>query len=952
MDDFIRLRGCREHNLKNISLDLPRNKLIVITGVSGSGKSTLAFDTLYAEGQRRYVESLSAYARQFLGLMNKPDVDSIEGLSPAISIEQKSTSKNPRSTVGTITEIFDYLRLLYARIGTPHCPVCGKVLSSTSTDAIVDSIFKQYASQPIQVMAPIVRQKKGTYEKMVEDLGKKGFARFFIDGFSYSAGDKLDLDKQKKHSIDVVVDRLAVLKENQSRIADAIETAAGLANGFVVVKSGKDSKSYSKKLSCDEHEISFEELQPRMFSFNSPFGACDECHGIGYKQEFDPDLVIPDKTVSILKGAIALPGFGSLTGWRGQQLASLARHFKFSLNVSWNQLSKQYQKIILYGSDEPVKFEYNSVNTDSSFSGTTRFEGIIPLQKRLYTETKSERRRQDMEEFMRVQTCETCKGHRLKPLSLAVTVGEKNVIEVSDLTVLDLVDFFKNLDLSKKDFEISRQVLKEIRDRLFFIRNVGLGYLTLSRPAATLSGGESQRIRLATQIGSNLTGVMYILDEPSIGLHQRDNQRLIETLQRLRDLGNTVLVVEHDDDTIRQADFVIDIGPGAGIHGGFVVATGTPAEIEANPKSLTGKFLSGKEKIPVPKTRRKSEKKLVLFGCKEHNLKNIDVEFPLGVMTCITGVSGSGKSSLINDTLFPLLSNRLNHSDLKVGLFSKLTGLDQIDKVININQQPIGRTPRSNPGTYIGVFDLVRDLYASTREAKIRGFGPGRFSFNVPGGRCEACEGNGSNTIEMNFLPDVTVVCEECKGTRFNRETLSITYKGKNVSDVLNMSVEEAVVFFENIPRIRNKLALLADVGLNYIKMGQSATTLSGGEAQRVKIAKELSKRETGSTIYLLDEPTTGLHFADVKKLLEVLNRLIASRNTVIIVEHNLDVIKSADYIIDLGPEGGLGGGQIIAKGTPEDVTANSKSYTGQFLKQTLSPKEKNVSSPINEKTD
>jgi excinuclease ABC subunit A len=941
VEDVIRLKGCREHNLKNFSLELPRNRLVVITGVSGSGKSTLAFDTLYAEGQRRYVESLSAYARQFLGLMNKPDVDSIEGLSPAIAIEQKSISKNPRSTVGTITEIYDYLRLLYARVGTPHCPVCGKVLSAMGTDAVVDAVFRSFPSAPVQVVAPIVREKKGTYEKLVEDLAKKGYSRFVVDGFSYTAGDKLELDKQKKHTIEVVVDRLAALAENQSRIADAVETASGLANGLVIIRSGKTEKSFSRKLACDEHEVSFDELQPRMFSFNSPFGACEGCHGIGYKQEFDPELIVPDKTLSILKGAIALPGFGTLSGWRGQQLAAVARHFGFSLNIPWNQLSKSHQKIVLHGSDEDIKFEYRSQNTDSAFSGTNKFEGVIPMQKRLYMETKSERRREDMEAFMRLDVCEACKGERLKPLSLAVTVGQKNIIAVSNLTVTELVEFFKSLDLSKKDFEVSRQVLKEIRDRLFFIRNVGLGYLTLARPASTLSGGEAQRIRLATQIGSNLTGVMYVLDEPSIGLHQRDNQRLIDTLKKLRDLGNSVIVVEHDADTILQSDFVVDIGPGAGIHGGHIVATGTPEDLMRNPKSLTGRFLAGTDSIPVPFSRRKTQRWLSIEGCKEHNLKNVTVKFPLGIMTCVTGVSGSGKSSLVNDTLFPLLSNRLNNSDLSVGQFSKLTGLDQLDKVININQSPIGRTPRSNPGTYIGVFDVIRELFSQTREAKIKGYGPGRFSFNVPGGRCEACEGNGSNTIEMNFLPDVTVVCEECKGTRFNRETLSILFKGKNISDVLNMSVEEGLKFFDAIPRIRGKLQLLSDVGLHYIKVGQSATTLSGGEAQRVKIAKELSKRDTGSTIYLLDEPTTGLHFADVKKLLEVLNRLVTGNNTVVIVEHNLDVVKSCDWVIDLGPEGGVGGGEVVATGTPEEIAKVSKSYTGQFLKSVLPGSEK-----------
>ncbi|MFH0955176.1 MAG: excinuclease ABC subunit UvrA [Candidatus Micrarchaeota archaeon] len=936
MQDAIKLKGCRQHNLKNFDLDLPRNKFIVITGLSGSGKSTLAFDTLYAEGQRRYVESLSAYARQFLGLMDKPDVDSIEGLSPAIAIEQKAVSKNPRSTVGTITEVYDYLRLLFARVGVPHCPVCNKVLAASSTDAIVDSVFKDFFGKPVQILSPVVRQKKGTYEKLFEDFKKKGFVRVRVDDVNYSLGDKIDLNKQLKHDIEVVVDRFVVSAAERSRLAESVETSSSLSDGFVLIVSGTNEKLFSKKLRCDEHEISFEELQPRMFSFNSPFGACEQCHGLGFKQEFDEKLIIPNPDKSILKGAISLPGYGSLTGWRGQQLAAVARHFKFDIAKPWYTYSESIKKVILYGSEELVHFEYSSQFSDSMFSGSNKFEGVIPIHERLYKSTKSERRRRMLEEFMRIQTCGACNGTRLKPVSSAVKLGEKNIVEVTNLTITELIEFFKVLELNKQQFEISKQVLKEIRDRIFFLVNVGLGYLTLSRPANSLSGGESQRIRLATQIGSNLTGVLYVLDEPSIGLHQRDNQKLIETLTRLRDLGNTLVVVEHDCDTILAADFVVDMGPGAGIHGGHIVATGTPDEIKKNPKSLTGKYLAEKEKIAIPSFRRRSTKKLVLYGASENNLKKIDVEFPLGVFVCVTGVSGSGKSSLINDTLFPLLSNKLNYSDLSVGKFKSLSGLGSLDKVINIDQSPIGRTPRSNPATYIGLFTPIRDLFASTKEARVMGFGPGRFSFNVDGGRCETCEGNGLIEIEMNFLPDVYITCESCKGKRYNRETLPVLYKGKNIAEVLEMSVEEGFRFFENMPAIRNKLQVMLDVGLGYIKLGQSATTLSGGEAQRVKICNELSKRGTGSTLYLLDEPTTGLHFEDVKKLLNVLNELVKRGNTVLVVEHNLDVIKCADHVIDLGPDGGEKGGQLIAYGSPEEIAKNPKSYTGQFLKKVL----------------
>ncbi len=939
MQEFIKVRGARQHNLKNIDLDLPKNKLIVITGLSGSGKSSLAFDTLYAEGQRRYVESLSAYARQFLGIMTKPDVDSIEGLSPAISIEQKATSKNPRSTVGTITEIFDYLRLLYARIGTPHCPVCDKKLVAQGTDSIIEGIFKELAQKPILIYSPIVRGKKGTYENIFAEYKKKGFTRVRVDGINYGIGDKIELDKYVKHNIEIVVDRLAVTEENRSRIAEAIETATKLSNGFAIAGTQKQETFFSKKLSCIEHEISFDELEPRMFSFNSPFGACEECHGIGFKQDFDEEMLVPDKTKSILKGAIVAPGYGSLLGWRGQQLATVARHYKFDIRTPWEDLGEKLHEIILFGSKDMIHFTYESQMSDSQFSGTSRFEGVIPSLERLYKKTKSEYRRREMEKFMKIKTCSVCKGHRLKPLSLSVKIGEKNIIELSDYAIQQLIDFFKDTKLSAQEFKISKQVLKEIRDRLFFLVNVGLDYLTLSRPAGTLSGGESQRIRLATQIGSNLTGVMYVLDEPSIGLHQKDNQKLIETLEKLRDLGNTLIVVEHDEDTILKADYVVDIGPGAGVHGGKVIATGTPAQIIQNSNSLTGRYLAKKEKIPVAEHRRTFTKTLKLIGASEHNLKNIDVEFPLGTMVCVTGVSGSGKSTLVTDILAQALVKKLQNIQADPGKHKALLGVENVDDVVIIDQSPIGRTPRSNPATYIGVFTPIRELYSSTRDARLKGFLPGRFSFNVPSGRCEVCEGNGLIKIEMNFLPDVYITCEECHGTRYDRETLEIKYKDKNISEVLEMTVDEAHAFFENVPTARKKLSMLARVGLGYVKLGQSATTLSGGEAQRIKLTNELAKRGSGRTVYVLDEPTTGLHFDDVKKLLEVLNSLVDRGNTVIVIEHNLDVVKCADHVIDLGPLGGERGGELIAAGTPEQVAKNKKSFTGQYLSKVLEQK-------------
>lgn len=935
MSDFIVVRGARQHNLANITVKLPRNRFIVLTGVSGSGKSTLAFDTIYAEGQRRYVESLSAYARQFLEQMDKPDVDSIEGLSPAISIEQKTAGRNPRSTVGTITEIFDYLRLLYARIGIPHCHQCGRKIQRQSVDAITDQIMRRFSGQPVTVMAPVVQSKKGSFEQLFVDLKKQGFVRVRVDDVARSLEEDIQLNKNLQHVIDALVDKVVASEDNRSRLVEALERAGRTAAGQVRIAAGTHEEVFSQDLYCVHCGIGFGELQPRSFSFNSPFGACPDCTGLGFKQEFDPDLIIPDKSKSLLDGAIEVPGF-SMLGWRGQQVGAVAKFYGFNINTPWRDLHAKYRNILLYGSSDFIKFKYKSVNSDSKFEGTSRFEGVVPMLDRLYKSTKSAGRRDEMEKFLRYSKCATCKGQRLKPESLGVTVGNINIIELTMRSIGDLIEFFKDLSLEPKDFTIAKPVLKEIRDRAFFLRDVGLEYLSLDRAANTLSGGETQRIRLATQIGSNLQGVIYVLDEPSIGLHQRDNEKLIETLHRLRDLGNTLLVVEHDEDTIRQADYVVDLGPGAGKNGGRIVAEGTPAEIEKNSLSVTGAFLSGRQKIEVPRMRRKSTRYLSLLGAREHNLKNIDVRFPLGTLVCVTGVSGSGKSTLINDTLYRALARHFFHSKEEVGAHKGLEGLDQADSIVNIDQSPIGRTPRSNPATYVGLFTPIRDLFAQLPEAKLRGYPPGRFSFNVPGGRCEACEGNGLIRVEMNFLPDVYVTCEECKGLRYNRETLSVKYKNHSIADVLKLSVEEALVFFQAIPSVRRKLETLQAVGLGYIELGQSATTLSGGEAQRVKLCNELAKRGTGKTVYLLDEPTTGLHFEDIRKLLRVLNALVDKGNTVIVIEHNLDVVKAADHVIDLGPEGGDKGGHLVAQGTPEEIAKNPKSFTGKFLKKVL----------------
>lgn len=925
MKDII-IRGAREHNLKNINLVLPRDKFIVITGLSGSGKSTLAFDTLYAEGQRRYVESLSAYARQFLGVMNKPDVDSIDGLSPAISIEQKSTSNNPRSTVGTVTEIYDYLRLLFARIGVPHCPEHNIRIESQTPEQIAQRILKDFSGE-VTILAPIIRQKKGTYEQVLKDLVKEGYARVRMNGEIIRTDEKITLDRYKKHDIDVVIDRVSL--DDESRLTEAVEQALKKTKGLVIVTGTKDKEQlYSSTLSCPICGISFEELQPRMFSFNSPFGACEECKGLGVKIEFDPELVIPDKSKSIMDGAIALYGKMDLS-WRGQQMQVVGKKYGFDLFTPIAKFSKEQLQVLLYGTAESLKGRWSNGAAMNLHHG---WEGIIPQSDRLYKQTESEWRKGDFEKYMRSTPCPVCHGKRLKEKVLAVTVQDKSIIDVSDMSIVKARSFFDSLELTKKEKEIATLILKEIRSRLTFLNDVGLSYLTLSRQAGTLSGGEAQRIRLATQIGSNLMGVLYILDEPSIGLHQRDNMRLIETLHTLRDLGNTLVVVEHDEDTIRRADYVVDMGPGAGIHGGDIVSIGTPEEIMKDKKSLTGQYLSGVRTIAVPKTRRKARGEIIFKGCTENNLKNIDVVIPTGVLTCLTGVSGSGKSTVLEEIIYKSLMKKLHDSSVVPGKHASIVMKDAPDKVIVIDQSPIGRTPRSNPATYIKAFDEIRNLFASTKEAKMRGYGPGRFSFNVPGGRCEKCEGDGTIKIEMNFLPDVYVECEECKGKRYNAETLKILYKEKSIADVLAMSVEEALAVFEAVPSIERKLATLMEVGLGYIKVGQSATTLSGGEAQRIKLTRELSKRGTGKTIYLLDEPTTGLHFHDVHKLLEVLQGLVDKGNTILIIEHNLEVIKCADHLIDLGPEGGDGGGQIVAAGTPEEVARTPKSYTGKFL--------------------
>ena len=931
MQDNIVVRGAREHNLKDITLSLPRDKFIVITGLSGSGKSTLAFDTIYAEGQRRYVESLSAYARQFLGLMNKPDVDSIDGLSPAISIEQKTTSKNPRSTVGTVTEIYDYLRLLYARVGVPYCPVHNIRIEKKTPESIANSIKEEYNDSDIMVLAPLVRQKKGTYEKLIEDLDKEGYRRVRVDKNIIRTDDKVKLERYKKHDIEVVVDRLNT--SDMTRLQEAVENGLEKGEGLVIVIAGEDERLYSSEMSCPLCDVTFEELQPRMFSFNSPFGACEDCNGLGFKQKVDPELVIPDKSLSIADGAIG-PYRNAYDNWRGKRLATVGKQFGFDLFTPFNDFTDEQQEIILYGTSKKIHFKYVSENSSWEFNGN--FEGIVPELERLYKQTQSEYRRKDIERFMRFIPCPTCNGKRLKDKILNVRIDGKNIIDLTDLSIKESIGFFDNIELSEKDMTISKQVLKEIRSRLRFLNDVGLSYLTLSRSAGSLSGGEAQRIRLATQIGSNLMGVLYILDEPSIGLHQRDNNKLIDTLHHLRDLGNTLIVVEHDEDTIRNADYVVDMGPGAGIHGGEIVALGNPREIEANEFSLTGQYLSRKLTIETPKRRRDPNGSINVIGAGEHNLKDIDVEIPLGILTVITGVSGSGKSTLIYDILYRAMMRRLHSSKERPGKHIDLEFNGKVDKIIMIDQSPIGKTPRSNPATYIKVLDDIRQLFSKTMESKLRGYKPGRFSFNVKGGRCEACQGEGLIKIEMNFLPDVYVVCEECKGKRFNKETLEVTYKGKTISDVLDMSVEESLDFFSNIPSVKRKLKTLNDVGLGYIKLGQSSTTLSGGEAQRIKLTKELAKKSTGNTLYLLDEPTTGLHFHDVKKLLEVLNRLVDKGNSIVVIEHNLDVIKTADHIIDLGPEGGDEGGRIVVTGSPEHVMGFDKSYTGQFLKKVL----------------
>jgi excinuclease ABC subunit A len=932
MKDII-IKGARQHNLKNISVTIPRDKLVVITGVSGSGKSTLAFDTLYAEGQRRYVESLSSYARQFLGMMHKPDVDSIEGLSPSISIEQKTTSKNPRSTVGTVTEIYDYLRLLYARIGTPFCPEHNIPIAAQTPDRIADQIAAEHPGQ-ITVLAPIVRQKKGTYQQLLKDLNKEGFTRARVNGKIIRTDEEISLDRYKKQDIEIVIDRLE--SSERSRLAEAVENALKKSEGLVLVadEEGKES-TYSSLMACPVCGIAFEELQPRMFSFNSPFGACEECHGLGVKMEFDPDLIIPDKDRCIADGAIA-PYRNPMDGFRGQYLATVAKNYGFSVLTPINDLTKEQYEALMFGSSKRMKFSMSMKNGDAEWSHTGEWEGLLPQTARLYAQTQSDWRKRELEGYMRVSPCPACNGKRLKDKVLAVRIDGKSVIGVTDMPVSGSAAWFRNLKLTDKEREIAHQIIKEIQSRLDFLEKVGLGYLTLSRNAGTLSGGEAQRIRLATQIGSNLMGVLYVLDEPSIGLHQRDNRKLIETLRTLRDLGNTVLVVEHDEDMIRSAEHVIDMGPGAGLHGGYIVAEGNPKQIEKNKKSLTGQYLSGAKMIDVPAKRRAAKKFITIKGCTENNLKNITAMFPIGLLTVITGVSGSGKSTLVYETLYKGMMQIINKSRDPAGKHEKIVFDSAIDKVIVIDQSPIGKTPRSNPATYTKVFDEIRAVFAGTKEAKMRGYKPGRFSFNIRGGRCEACEGDGLIRIEMNFLPDVFIECEECKGKRYNRETLEVRYKGKSIADVLDMSVEEAMKLFENIPSIRTKLETLSRVGLDYIKLGQSSTTLSGGEAQRIKLTRELAKRATGRTLYLLDEPTTGLHFDDTKKLITVLDDLVAKGNTVVVIEHNLDVIKSADHVIDIGPEGGDAGGRVVATGTPEEVATVRKSYTGEFLKEML----------------
>ena len=937
--EFIRIRGARENNLKALNVDIPRNQFVVFTGLSGSGKSSLAFDTIYAEGQRRYMESLSSYARQFLGQMEKPNVDSIEGLPPAISIDQKSTNRNPRSTVGTVTEIYDYFRLLYARIGIPHCPKCGKVISRQSVDQMVDQIMALPERTKIQLLAPVVRGRKGRHEKVLEQAKRSGYVRVMIDGSQYELSEEITLDKNLKHNISIIVDRLVVKPDIEKRLTDSVENVLDLADGLLVVDTMDGNQlNFSQSFSCPDCGISMEEIEPRSFSFNNPFGACPSCAGLGYKMEFDEDLMIPDKTVSIADGAITVLGWQSCTdksSYTRAVLDALAEEYDFSLSTPFCEYPKKIHDILIYGTNgKSVKVHYRGQRGVGVYDVV--FEGLIKNVERRYRETGSDSTKQEYETFMRVTPCQACHGQRLKPTSLGVTVGDKNIFEVTSLSIDNLQKFMQNLELSEQQLLIGKQILKEIRARVSFLADVGLNYLTLARGTASLSGGEAQRIRLATQIGSGLVGVAYILDEPSIGLHQRDNDKLLATLKHLRDLGNSLIVVEHDEDTMRAADCVVDIGPGAGEHGGELVAIGTAEDLMKNPNSITGKYLSGELKIPVPSERRKPTGWLKVVGAKEHNLKNINVNFPLGVMTCVTGVSGSGKSSLVNEILYKRLARDLNRARTIPGAHKDIIGMEQLDKVIDIDQSPIGRTPRSNPATYTGLFDQIRDLFAATQDAKARGYKKGRFSFNVKGGRCEACGGDGILKIEMHFLPDVYVPCEVCHGKRYNRETLEVKYKGKSIYDVLNMTVEEALEFFRPVPSIFRKLQTLYDVGLSYIRLGQPSTTLSGGEAQRIKLAAELSRRGTGKTIYILDEPTTGLHFADVHKLVEILHRLSEGGNTVVVIEHNLDVIKTADYIIDIGPEGGDGGGTVIACGTPEKVAKSPVSYTGKYVEKYL----------------
>ncbi len=932
------IKGAKEHNLKNIDIELPRNKMIVLTGLSGSGKSSLAFDTIYAEGQRRYVESLSAYARQFLGQMEKPDVEYIEGLSPAISIDQKTTSNNPRSTVGTVTEIYDYLRLLFARIGIPHCHECGKEISSQTVDQMVDIILSLEEKTKIQILAPIIRGRKGMHQKTLDNIRKEGFVRIRVNGEIHDINDEIVLDKNKKHTIEVVVDRIIVKQGIEKRLTDSLETALDLADGLIVIDvSNQEDMIFSQKFACTDCGIGIEEISTRMFSFNSPFGMCSKCNGLGNHKKIDTELIIPNSNLSMAQGAIAPFSSSSEDTYYYKMFKSLAEYNDFNLYTPINKAPQSFLDELLYGTgNRKVSFEY-----ESKFGGTRTyesvFEGIIPNLERRYKETNSDYMRNKIETYMSVIPCPKCNGSRLKPESLAVTVGNLNIYEVTELSIEKGLNFFKSIELSEKHAFIGHQILKEIKERLSFLVNVGLNYLSLSRMAGTLSGGESQRIRLATQIGSSLVGVLYVLDEPSIGLHQRDNERLLKTLRNLTDLGNTLVVVEHDEDTMAEADYIVDIGPGAGLHGGEVIAQGTLEDIKKCKKSITGQYLSGKKKIEIPKKRMKPNGKWIeLFGAKENNLKDLDVKFPMGVFTCITGVSGSGKSTLVNEILYKRLSQELHRAKSKPGKHRDIKGLDNIDKVIDIDQSPIGRTPRSNPATYTGVFDYIRDVFCMTNEAKMRGYKKGRFSFNVKGGRCEACKGDGIIKIEMHFLPDVYVPCEVCKGKRYNRETLHVKYKNKTIADVLNMTVEEGLEFFENIPKIKRKLKTMFDVGLGYIKLGQPSTQLSGGEAQRIKLATELSKRSTGKTLYILDEPTTGLHFADIHKLIKVLKELVGGGNTVIVIEHNLDVIKTADYIIDLGPEGGDKGGTIVAQGIPEEICKVKESYTGKFLGKIL----------------